>query len=232
MTGFRTKPRRVPLGVREPLSCHRGERRERPCHRGAPLRREFRRVGSGLRRGACACGDTIRGEVRLVRDLTGCEKVGLRLESGATLDCDGHRVEGLGPKISRRTVSGSTGSREPRCAIATSAASSAASGCAAATNRVRMNQLEDNVYGVDVAGATRAGTSRGHAIEADLIRSSGMDGVPPRDRQRAGDGRRQLDRGSRQEGLYLQWCDACVATGNTIRGARRPRCTSSTRATR
>jgi hypothetical protein len=83
-------------------------------------------------------------------------------------------------------------------------------------NRVRMNQLEDNVYGVDVAGATRAGTSRGHSIEANLIRSSGMDGI------HLGTGSERVTaagnsiEASGQEGLYLQWCDACVATGNTI----------------
>ena len=47
-------------------------------------------VAAVCRDGACACGDTVQGEVRLVRDLTGCEKVGLRVESGATLDCDGN----------------------------------------------------------------------------------------------------------------------------------------------
>jgi parallel beta-helix repeat protein len=167
--------------------------------------------------GACACGDTVRGEVRLVHDLTGCEKVGLRLESGATLDCDGHRIEGLGPKLSKNGVrlDGIEGAEVRHCDIRGFERGIRVRGGHA--NRVRMNHLEDNVYGVDVAGATRAGTSRGHAIEANLIRSSGMDGV------HLGTGSARVTvagnsiEGSGQEGLYLQWCDACVATGNTIR---------------
>ena len=43
---------------------------------------------------ACKCGDTARGSARLTEDLIDCDKGGLRLESGTTLDCDGHSILG------------------------------------------------------------------------------------------------------------------------------------------
>lgn len=169
--------------------------------------------------GACACGDTIRGDVRLTRDLVDCEPVGLRLEAGASLDCDGHRIQGLGPKRSKNGVrlDGVEGAEVRHCDVRGFERGVRIRG--GHENRVLGNQLEDNVYGVDVAGATRAGTSSGHRIEGNLIRASGMDGV----HLGTGSSRvvvaRNSIESSAQEGLYLQWCESCVATGNTISGS-------------
>lgn len=42
----------------------------------------------------CKCGDLVRGSARLSEDLLGCDRVGLRIESGTTLDCGGHAIVG------------------------------------------------------------------------------------------------------------------------------------------
>jgi parallel beta-helix repeat protein len=169
--------------------------------------------------GACACGDTIRGEVRLTRDLADCEPVGLRLESGAALDCDGHLIRGSGPKRSKNGVrlDGVEGAEVRHCEVRGFERGVRVRG--GHENRVLGNQLEDNVYGVDVAGATRAGTSSGHRIEGNLIRGSGMDGVHLGTGSARVTVARNSIESSAQEGLYFQWCDACVATGNTITGS-------------
>lgn len=42
----------------------------------------------------CKCGDLVRGSARLTEDLLACDRVGLRIESGTTLDCGGHSIVG------------------------------------------------------------------------------------------------------------------------------------------
>ena len=53
--------------------------------------------GNGV---ACRCNSTVRGTATLDRDLTDCGRVGLRMTSGAVLDCAGHAIRGKGTTVS------------------------------------------------------------------------------------------------------------------------------------
>ena len=52
----------------------------------------------------CACGDKVEGVAKLRGDLSGCGRIGLRVAASATLDCDGHSIEGQGKDISKYGV--------------------------------------------------------------------------------------------------------------------------------
>src|SRR5262245_37629605 len=49
--------------------------------------------GNGV---ACRCNATVRGTAKLEADIVDCGRVGLRMTSGAVLDCGGHEIRGKG----------------------------------------------------------------------------------------------------------------------------------------
>ncbi|MBM4267476.1 MAG: hypothetical protein FJ144_12830, partial [Deltaproteobacteria bacterium] len=169
--------------------------------------------------GALACGDEVAGAVRLSADLRDCGKNGLRLEAGAVLDCDGHEIRGRGPETSDTGVrlDGVRGAEVRNCRIVGFKRGVRIRG--GQDNRVIANRLDENVYGVDVAGATKAGTSSGHLIARNRIRKSGMDGIHLGTGTEKTTLAENVIQSSGQEGLYFQWCDECRAIANTVEGS-------------
>jgi len=53
---------------------------------------------------SCACGGTVAESATLDSDLVGCEKFGLKLKEGVTLDCGGHAIIGRGAEDGLRLI--------------------------------------------------------------------------------------------------------------------------------
>jgi hypothetical protein len=125
----------------------------------------------------CVCGDKVRGTVKLTADLTGCGRVGLKLDSGAVLDCDGHEIRGSGPDQSAYGVrfDDVSESEVKNCRIRGFRRGIRVRG--GDDNRVVANVLEENDLGIEVAGVTEAGTAVGHRIERNEVRKSRKDGI-------------------------------------------------------
>ncbi len=172
--------------------------------------------------GRCACGDLIEGEVRLERGLRDCGRVGLVLASGARLDCAGHTLRGRGPYESGVGVllDRAIGATVRGCHIEGFRRAVRLRG--GRDNRVMDNELTGNVYGVEVAGATRAGTTSHHEIAGNTIRDSIMDGIHLGTGTSDTIARDNRVEASGQEGIYLLWCQRCVVERNDVRSDAGP----------
>ena len=114
--------------------------------------------GNGV---ACRCNATVRGTATLTADLTDCGRVGLRMTSGAVLDCAGHAIRGKG------TTAGSDyGVRIDDVNDAT-VKNCTVSGFKRGIRlrggqRVKLetNRIEGNTIGIEVAGNTDSGRRR------------------------------------------------------------------------
>jgi hypothetical protein len=168
---------------------------------------------------SCECGDLVQGHAVLDRDLVGCRGVGLRLGPGATLDCAGHEIRGLGTPESKEGVRlhRVAGATVKRCRISGFQRGVRIRGGSAGL--VLDNHLYGNVHGLEISGATDAGLAIAHRIAGNEIEASIQDGV------HVGTGAVDIViaenriRGSGQEGIYLQWCERCSATGNVVDGS-------------
>ncbi len=172
--------------------------------------------------GRCACGDLIEGTVRLERGLRDCGRVGLVLASGAKLDCAGHALRGRGPYESGVGVllDRAVGATVRGCRIEGFRRAVRLRG--GRDNRVLDNELSGNVYGVEVAGATRAGTTSHHEIAGNTIRDSIMDGIHLGTGTSDTIARDNRVEASGQEGIYLLWCQRCVVARNDVRSDAGP----------
>jgi parallel beta-helix repeat protein len=173
--------------------------------------------GNGV---ACRCNATVRGNAKLDRDLVDCGRVGLRMTSGAVLDCDGHEIRGKG------TTSESTyGIRIDDVNDAT-VKNCKVSGFKRGIRlrggqRVKLegNRVERNTIGIEVAGNTDSGQAIDHRLERNYVTASEQDGI------HVGSGsvraqvlENQIIRNG-QEGLYVLWCTDCVIARNVIENA-------------
>jgi nitrous oxidase accessory protein NosD len=166
----------------------------------------------------CRCGDVVKGRAVLDRDLTGCEGVGLRLGEGATLDCAGHAIRGLGTPESKEGVRFQrvSGASVRGCDISGFHRGVRIRGGSGHT--VEGNHIHDNGYGVEISGLTNAGRATGHRVVANNIEASAQDGV------HIGTGAADIVladsriHGSGQEGIYVQWCERCTAVDNVVEG--------------
>lgn len=168
---------------------------------------------------ACVCGDTVSGNVKLVADLGPCGRIGLNVASGSVLDCDGHTIEGIGAGDALYGVNfnDSTGAEVRNCHIRGFTRGVRLRG--GAGNHVFGNELFENDYGVDVAGATEAGSADDHLIEGNLVRDSVDEGI------HLGSGSQGIQvvgntlRANSYENLYLLRATACSAEGNVLEGS-------------
>ena len=128
------------------------------------------RAEAGCRSGKpCHCGDKVRGHVILTADLVDCEKVGLKLDHGAVLDCAGHEIRGASQESEYGVRLDDVSDAEVRkCRIRGFKRGVRVRG--GQKNRVLENVLEDNGLGIEVAGVTDAGTASGHRVEKNEIR--------------------------------------------------------------
>ena len=164
----------------------------------------------------CVCGDTIRGSVVLSRDLGPCPSVGLRVASGSVLDCDGHSIAGTGPDSALYGVlfDAATGAEVRNCRVSGFRRGIRLRG--GTGNHLLANELQGNVYGVEVAGATDAGPANDHRIENNLVRDSVDEGV------HLGTGSFGIQvvgntiRASAYENLYFLNTSACSAEANVL----------------
>jgi len=154
------------------------------------------------------------------RDLTDCGRVGLRMTSGAVLDCDGHAIRGKGT-----TEESTYGVRIDDVNDAT-VRNCTVSGFKRGIRlrggqRVKLegNRVEKNTIGIEVAGNTDSGQAIDHRLERNHVTASEQDGI------HVGSGsvraqvlENQIIRNG-QEGLYVLWCTDCVIARNTIENA-------------
>lgn len=167
----------------------------------------------------CVCGDTIQGTVTLTRDIGPCPSVGLRIGNGAVLDCDGHAVTGAGPDTALYGVllDGVTGAEVRNCEVSGFRRGLRLRG--GTGNLLRANETWNDVYGIEVAGATEAGEARDHRIENNLVRDSIDEGI------HLGTGSFGIRivgntiRGSAYENLYLLNSGSCSAEENVLEGS-------------
>lgn len=160
---------------------------------------------------ACACGDAVRGATTLAADLVGCT-TGLRVKSGAVLDCDGHALLAAPVDAAEGVVVEGTGAIVRNCTVAGFKTGIRVRGGGG-------NVVEDNDvvgsgrYGIELAAATTA-----NRIAGNLVADSGDEGVHvgsgADDNVLAGN---EIV-GSRREDLYMLDVTGCTVDGNVIRG--------------
>lgn len=164
----------------------------------------------------CVCGDTIQGTVVLSKDLGPCPSVGLRVAAGAVLDCDGHAVTGTGADSALYGVllDGVAGAEVRNCKVSGFRRGIRLRG--GTGNHLHGNETWNDVYGIEVAGATEAGEAHDHRIEANLVRDSIDEGI------HLGTGSVGIQvvgntvRSSAYENLYLLNARACSAESNVL----------------
>ncbi len=164
----------------------------------------------------CTCGAKVVGAATLEDDLVDCGRVGLRLSSGAVLDCAGHEIRGKGKKTSKygiwlndvedAVVRGCTVSGFER-GIRVRGGSGV---------RIEKNVVRDNETGIETAGSTKKGQVLDAIIADNLLERNELDGVhlgvgtvrPWVTRNRFVD--------NAQESLNLCECVQCKITENVV----------------
>lgn len=167
----------------------------------------------------CRCGSLVQGKAVLDRDLLDCKGVGLRLGEGASLDCAGHTIRGVGPAESKEGVRlhRISGGTVERCRIEGFHRGIRIRG--GRDHRITDNLLLGNVNGLEIAGLTEAGLASDHRIEGNRIEASAQDGI------HVGSGTARIlvagnrIRSSGQEGIYLLWCERCTVRDNVVEGS-------------
>ncbi|MFM7144033.1 MAG: di-heme oxidoredictase family protein [Alphaproteobacteria bacterium] len=168
---------------------------------------------------SCVCGDTIAGNVVLSKDLGPCPSVGLRVASGAVLDCDGHAVSGAGADSALYGIllDGVTGAEVRNCRVSGFRRGLRLRG--GTGNHLHGNETWADVYGIEVAGATEAGEAHDHRIESNLVRDSIDEGI------HLGTGSFGIQvvgntiRDSAYENLYFLNAQGCSAESNLLLGS-------------
>ncbi|HZR81388.1 MAG TPA: di-heme oxidoredictase family protein [Candidatus Binatia bacterium] len=124
----------------------------------------------------CQCGDTVDGTAVLPADLGPCPNVGLNVRSGAVLDCAGHTISGTsGNTLYGVNVDSATGATVRNCKVTGFGRGLRIRG--GGSNLLTGNESWDNTYGIDLAGATAAGTTVGNRIEANVVHDSRDEGI-------------------------------------------------------
>lgn len=113
---------------------------------------------------ACACGDTLRGATTLTGDLGVCPGVGLRLLSGATLDCAGFTVTGadLPGAWYGLMPDQATGATVRNCRVTGFRRGIRIRG--GSGNRVERNTVFGNRYGIELADGASRNVVRGNEV--------------------------------------------------------------------
>lgn len=172
--------------------------------------------GNGV---ACRCNATVRGVATLDHDLTDCGRVGLRMTSGATLDCAGHAIRGKGTTVSDYGVriDDVNDATVKNCTVSGFKRGIRLRG----GQRVKLesNRVERNTIGIEVAGNTDSGQAIDHVVTRNYVTASEQDGIHVGSGSvRANVLENQIIRNG-QEGLYVLWCTDCVIARNTIENA-------------
>jgi parallel beta-helix repeat protein len=158
---------------------------------------------------ACACGDTVRSDVVLVRDLTGCSATGLKIRSGVVLDCAGHTIAGSGA-AEGVLVDGATGAELRNCRIA--GFSRGVRLRAGGVNLVEGNEIHANGhYGIELAVATK-----GNRLVDNVVRDSGDEGIHVGSGADANEIVGNEITRSKAENLYVLKSRGTVARDNTL----------------
>jgi hypothetical protein len=171
---------------------------------------------AGCKQGkTCVCGDKVRGVVKLTADLTGCGRVGLKLDSGAVLDCDGHEIRGSGPEQSAYGIrfDDVSDAEVKNCRIRGFRRGVRMRG--GDDNRVISNVVEENDLGIEVAGVTEAGTASGHRIEKNEVRKSRKDGIHVGGAEKTVVAENRIA-DSGDAALHIETCKACEIRANVV----------------
>lgn len=164
----------------------------------------------------CACGDKVEGVAKLRGDLSGCGRIGLRVAASATLDCDGHSIEGQGKDISKYGVylNGSDDAVVRGCTVSHFERGIRVRG--GRRVRVEHNRVHQSETGIETAGATKKGQVLDAVIADNRLEDNELDGI------HLGVGtvrplvtRNYLVRNG-QESLNLCECVQCRITENVI----------------
>src|SRR5262249_52081366 len=106
---------------------------------------------------ACRCGDTVRRAATLGADVGVCSGTGLRVLSGAVLDCAGHTItgSGLSPATYGVPVAGATGATVKNCRVTGFRKGIRLNG--GSGNTIAGNEVFTNHdYGIEFAGGSTA----------------------------------------------------------------------------
>lgn len=167
---------------------------------------EARRCGGDV---PCGCGDTLRGETQLTRDLLDCEDDGLRLKGGAVLDCRGHQITGRS-RSEGVLLDEAVGAVVRDCRIVGFETGIRIRG--GSDNQVSGNEVvSSRRYGVELARG-----STGNWIEANLVTGSGDEGIHV---GTGADGNAVVGNeihGSGDENLYVLSSEGGVFAGNLL----------------
>lgn len=177
---------------------------------------------AGCKQGkTCVCGDKVRGAVKLTADLTGCGRVGLKLDSDAILDCDGHEIRGSGPDQSAYGVrfDDVSGAEVKNCRIRGFRRGIRVRG--GEDNRIVSNVLEGNDLGIEIAGVTDAGTASGHRIEKNEVRKSRKDGIHVGGAEKTVVAENRIA-DSGDAALHVETCKGCEVRGNEVDNPKAP----------
>ncbi|MBY0276630.1 right-handed parallel beta-helix repeat-containing protein [Candidatus Binatia bacterium] len=161
---------------------------------------------------ACACGDSVRGAATLDVDLTGCT-AGLRVKSGATLDCAGHALLAAPLDAAEGIVVEGTAATVRNCTVAgfkTGIRVRAGGGSTIEDNDV----VDSGRYGIELASATTR-----NVLRRNLVTGSGDEGIhvgSGADDNLVADN--EITR-SKRENLYMLDVSGCRIEGNVLRGA-------------
>lgn len=161
---------------------------------------------------ACVCGDSVRGVATLAGDLAGCT-TGLRVKSGATLDCAGHALLAAPLGAAEGVVVEGAAAAVRNCTVAGFKTGIRVRGGGGGT--IEDNDVVDSGrYGIELAAATT-----GNTIRRNLVTGSGDEGI------HVGSGAddnviadNEITR-SKRENLYMLDVEGCRIEGNVIRGA-------------
>ena len=168
----------------------------------------------------CKCGATVHGSATLDRDLTGCGRVGLHLTSGATLDCAGHKIEGLGKKSSKNGIllDGVSDAQVRGCTVAGFDRGIRVRGGQGV--KIEKNTVRENRTGIETAGSTAKGQVLDTLIADNLLERNELDGV----HVGIGTVRPRVTRNrfvqNGQESLNLCGCVQCAVTENVVEEAK------------
>ncbi len=182
-----------------------------------PTSVEARICGDGI--APCHCQDTVRGIATLTADLGPCGPLGLKVLSGAVLDCAGHTIvrgDGEFPDSYGVKLDAAIGATVRNCVITQFRRGIRVRG--GERNVLTANLLADNEYGIDVGGATSAGMAIGHRIVANVVRRSHLDGIHLGWGTHAAVVADNEITDSGEEQLYVLYNEGSVIANNTITG--------------
>ena len=164
----------------------------------------------------CACGDRVEGVATLEGDLNDCDRIGLQVAAGATLNCDGHSISGRGKEISKYGVflNGADDAIVRGCTVQGFERGIRVRG--GRRVRVEHNRVHHSETGIETAGATKKGQVLDAVIADNHLEDNELDGI----HLGVGTVRPHVTRNhlvrNGQESLNLCECVQCRITENVI----------------